>query len=132
MKKFKSVLWLMLIIMVSVTVCSCGSDEPDVPTYASYFIECTNVEGGGLTNQECVKLKSDLNVDLTDKDMSMNGITRESALLIFDEVMQVEARELSTLRPQTPLYITFSMRTENGISVKSTTLVATKDGCQVN
>lgn len=132
MKDVKTIMALLMAVVMSMTLVSCGDDEDEIPTYSNYFVECTRVEGGGLTKMECVNLQANINSEITDSDMAMEGITRDAAVALFDRLIQAIASDYSTMRPEVPLYITFTMRTENGVTVKSSTLVVTKDGCQVN
>lgn len=132
MKELKlfSLMLMLFAFCVTSTSCSSDDDEPEIPTYADYYVECTSVNGGGFTTGECRELMYMLNEDL--HDQVLEGMERDEAIEIFDEFMNEYARELSGIQPLETLYIGFALKTISGTSIKTATVTISKNGSSVS
>ena len=109
---------MMMIAMVAMCVnfSSCKDDD-DEPTseYHDYYIQC-KVSGGGLDAAELNYMESQLNAKLADVEWEM--LKKDEAIYYFDTAMK-------------ELRASFSEGI-SGITVKTTTLNVTKNGCTLN
>lgn len=127
--KFFSLMLMLIAFCVPCTSCS-DDDEPDVPTYADYYVECTSVNGGGFTAEKCRELVYVLNDDL--HDIVIEGAEKDEAIEIFDEFMNEYARSLTNLYPSETLYITFALKTISGTTIKTATVTISENGSSVS
>lgn len=135
LERLKSLLMSVLVISLSLSLVSCGDDDESIPEITDYYMTCT-VRGGGLSTQDLEALEAQLNAALTQYQWS--GIDLDHALYNFGE--QVEAyrlafsdgyREISNYISDT-LRITFQLKTKAGVTVTTSTLNVTKDGCTIS
>lgn len=135
MEKFYKFLTVMILaIMTGFTTTSC-SDDDDKPAggdYNDYFMEVTDVSGGGLSTQECASLKANINSELV--SYYWRGVEKTKAIYEFDSEMRDWQDSFSDgmSNVQGTLKITFSLKNKEGKVIKKSTLNITKTGCTLN
>lgn len=130
MNKFKYFSFVLLMMVISIPMVSCSDDDDDFGTQ-DYFIE-VEVSGGGLTAQELISLESQLNAELSDE--TWNDLEKDEAIYLFNiaiEAMQMEFSEGVDWVEGT-LKLTFYLKTDEGKTVKKSTLNITKNECYIN
>lgn len=125
--KFFSLMLIMLLGSISLASCGGDDDEPAI-TYDDFYIACS-VSGGGFNSQELSYLESSLNASLV--DTKLQGYEKNRAIYVFDSFVNDMRDEFSDgMNVSAPLYMTFILKTTGGSTVKSTTLTITRDGCK--
>ena len=130
MKNFKflqlTTLLLSLIFTMGFTACSSDSDDKDVISgYNDYYIELTDVSGGGYNAAALSSIKTDLNAELQDIDLYKLEV--EDATEFFDYFMEELKYDFidGLSDAKGTLKMTFQLKTTKGVVVKTSTLNVT-------
>ncbi|MGM9844273.1 MAG: hypothetical protein ACI30S_08635 [Muribaculaceae bacterium] len=122
-------LTLLIVAFLGLSFTSCGSDDDDVITFSDYYMECVDVNGGGLSEQECSMLKNSINSDLV--LYYWKAVEKEKAIYYFDTEVNVFLRGMASGISGLigELKITFALKDkQTGKIVKTTTVYITNTG----
>lgn len=119
--KFTFMMLAAIIAMVSMCFVSCGSDDDDDVVTSTYFIEVTNLSGGGLTESDAAALKVKFNAGFKENAAKA---TESGAIAAFDKTVETlkTNKELKNAITET-LHMTLVLKNQQNDKVVKTASV---------